>query len=225
MVMYSLQADEAVIMKEDNLNGAVSELILTNLYLVWIEYAALGFKKKIMQFPLSQIKMFDGRVKAVFGKNSDDTTALEVYFLNSPSKKFAFEGGERKTKIKVASWIKAINKAATGNDISQIVDFELAELLGKKFGNSESIVESFKDTVDIFTGAMGLGTNIFGGNPKNNESSSIEISSSNVPSSPVKSHQGSKEKVVGKCSACGAPVSGLSGKIVKCSYCDTEQKL
>lgn len=33
------------------------------------------------------------------------------------------------------------------------------------------------------------------------------------------------EPVTTKCGNCGAPISGLSGQVVKCSYCDTSIKL
>ena len=40
-----------------------------------------------------------------------------------------------------------------------------------------------------------------------------------------KSSTDSIERVTKKCSSCGAPVSGIKGKIARCPYCDTDQEL
>jgi len=39
------------------------------------------------------------------------------------------------------------------------------------------------------------------------------------------SQQNFSERIAGRCSFCGAPVSGKRGQIVRCSYCDADQHL
>lgn len=64
---------------------------------------------------------------------------------------------------------------------------------------TEMIVDALGGTVDAFKGAFGF----------KSKNSSTE----------------SPEKIAKKCSSCGAMISGKTGQIVRCSYCDADQQL
>ena len=63
-------------------------------------------------------------------------------------------------------------------------------------GEIAEVASQIKGTIDAFKGAFGM-----------------------------KSILGTTEKVNKKCTACRAPISGDKGSVVRCPYCDTEQKL
>lgn len=59
--------------------------------------------------------------------------------------------------------------------------------------------EVLKDTVNVFKDAFGV---------KNNKQTNQPI-----------------ERIARKCTACGAPVSGLKGQVISCEYCDSDQQI
>ena len=74
MTKYILQTNESLIMKSERvLYGGVlstytNELILTNMNIVLIIKGVFGNSKDIRQYPIDQIKIFNGQPQAPFNE-------------------------------------------------------------------------------------------------------------------------------------------------------------
>lgn len=74
MTKYILQTNESLIMKSERvLYGGVlstytNELILTNMNIVLIIKGVFGNSKDIRQYPIDQIKIFNGQPQALLTK-------------------------------------------------------------------------------------------------------------------------------------------------------------
>ena len=85
---YKLLPNESIILQEDNVchgNGFsayTDDLLLTNLNIVLISKGMFGNVKGITQYPLNQIKMFNGKPQAIRGKQSNGSPCLDIYFTN-----------------------------------------------------------------------------------------------------------------------------------------------
>lgn len=117
-IKYALQPNEVVLLKSEavmhggRMASYTDELILTNLHLVLLKKGIFGNSKGVHAFPLSEIKVHNGRAQAALGKSSTGFDALEVYFLNG-QEAFSFQSGGKK---RIREWVNAIDMAVTGAD-------------------------------------------------------------------------------------------------------------
>ncbi len=199
---YVLMPNESIILKEAGIaHGGMmalytDELMLTNLKIICTNKGMLGNVKEIFEYPLNQIKMYNGKPQAMVNKLSNGMPRLEVYFINGKVESFGFQSfGEGK----IRQWIDAIGKLIGGETVEQASNY-----------SSGSSVEHLKEAgrqvkkfgTDVL-GALGLGS----GSQKNG----------------TESH--GPERVSKKCASCSAPLVGNKGQVVRCKYCDTEQIL
>lgn len=208
---YRLMPNEAIILKEVSVaHGGVwaiytDELMLTNLNIVCMNKGTFGNVKNIFQYPLSQIKKYNGKPQAIMGKLSNGTPSLEVYFVNGEVESFNFQLGNKK---KINQWIDAINKLVGGGTVDQ--DFSSDEDDDDEDDDEDTFIGAFKEAGDQFKDAAAELFGAFGFKPGKKKSASTS--------------QG-VERVGKKCVSCSAPLIGNRGQVVKCKYCDTEQAL
>jgi hypothetical protein len=151
MAKYALQPGEIVLLKTNNVQHGfwglyTNELILTNQNFVWRNTGVYGFSKKIYSYSLNQIRVFDGNAQAAIWTHSgNNTPMLDIYFSDGSVEQFGFQLSEKESKKEIVKWIKAINKAVTGNDIYLDIEDEVN-----------------KTTVDRLTDAVGTVRGIFG---------------------------------------------------------------
>lgn len=84
--------------------------------------------------------------------------------------------------------------------INQVIAGTSAELTSLNSSGAAKVAGAMKDTVDAFKGAFGL-------------KSKAEVAAAAAAAAAV--------PVAGDCGSCGAPVSGIRGQAIVCSYCDT----
>jgi len=154
MDQYSLQSNEAVIMKSEQAyhNGNSCELLmLTNLNLVSITSKGI-FKKTYTthRFPISQIKVINGQGQAIPRKSGN----LDVYFMNE-QQSFRFSNddaffSEKKAEKEAEIWAENINKLVAGE---QVVSCNTDN---NAIPGTEYIAETLKDTMDTFKGVFDL---------------------------------------------------------------------
>lgn len=81
--------------------------------------------------------------------------------------------------------------------INQLIAGTSAEMTSLNSSGAAKVAGAMKDTVDAFKGAFGFKSN-----------AEVAAAAVAVP-------------VAGDCGSCGAPVSGIRGQAIVCSYCDT----
>jgi hypothetical protein len=201
MAKYFLQADEGILLKGNRITHGnqtwyTDEIMLTNLNLIWTKIGVYGFPKKLHVFPLSQIKILNERAEVRLGESSyNGSPRLEISFMDGKEETFGFSLSAEEAKKEIIKWIKAINKAVTGNDLEFESEQELINTDTSFIGVLGNMGNQIKET---FVGAS---------RPKN------------------KNDTGQTERVVGKCKFCSAPLSGLKGQVIHCSYCDSDQQI
>lgn len=149
MAKLELEANECVILKNDSvLHGGVmanytDELILTNLNIIYVKKGLFGGTKKILKFPISQIKIYNGQAQALLGKSKNGSPCLELY-LSDGEEQFGFE-----KKSDVLKWIKEINRLLLGEE---------ANATAGQFAipGAEILAETIKDTANVVMGALGI---------------------------------------------------------------------
>jgi hypothetical protein len=194
---YSLQANEVVIMRVDQVTHKKStfsfengELILTNLYLVWNAKKMFGMAKNTQQqYPLHSIKVFNGKAQVTFEKKSGGKPRLTIFFKDGQAS-FEFTN---KSQDEVKTIANSINHTVTGTAEN------IYEVRNNSIPGVAKAAEALKGTVDVFKDAFGV---------KHSEK-----------------NETLNEKVAKKCSSCSAPISGMKGHVVHCDYCDTDQQL
>ena len=156
MADYNLLPNESVIMKNENVyHGKISgELVLTNLNLIFVTTKGTFKKTNItQQYPVNQIKLFDGKAQAIPGKKGD----IDIYFLNG-QESFSFWNKEtffsdKKAENEAINFANAINQLLTGRTGGSI----------SPESNSRSganiVTESLKGTIDSVKGAFGFRSN------------------------------------------------------------------
>ena len=205
---FNLLPNEVVILREENAfhgdrRAVNAELILTNLNIICIEKGVFGKPKGTLTFPLSEIKLYNGKPHAIMGKFANTIPTLEVYFVNGQCETFRFIRGKKRT---INNWINEINKIIIPppdeEDYSGIgFDYNPSSVVGTFMEVGEHFKDIGSDMLD------NLGFDFSFKKPKKKEPS-------NTP-----------ERISKKCLSCSAPLVGYKGKIVKCKYCDTEQTL
>jgi hypothetical protein len=189
MTEYNLLPHEVVLLKDDAVyhgkGSSTCELILTNLNLVVVKKGVFRGSKGSQAFPLSQIKVYNGRAQAQMDRagNSD---VLAVFFVHS-EEKFRFVTGG---KQKIQTWIGKVNEAVTGEPATDVNSSPLS--------GTDRVVGVLKDTLGAF---------------KSFRAPQPE------PVAPARA------VVATKCVSCGAPVSGVQGQRITCSYCNAAQQL
>jgi hypothetical protein len=195
--------NESVIIKESSVaHGGVwaiytDELMLTNLNIVCTNKGIFKNVKNIFQYPLSQIKKYNGKPSVIMGKLLNGTPDLEVYFINGEVETFNFQSGNKK---KINQWIEAITKIVGGGSVEQsdFSDDDSNTLVGA----FKEVSDQFKDVGTEFLGALGF-----------------------KPGKKKAQVQQELTRVSKKCISCSAPLVGNKGEVVRCKYCDTEQTL
>ena len=203
---YRLMPNESIILKEVSVaHGGVmaiytDELMLTNLNIICTSKGMFGNTKNIFQYPLSQIKKYNGRPQVILGKLSNGTPCLEVYFINGGVESFNFQTGNKK---KINQWIEAIGKLVGGGSVELSSSFDDDDDDDTLVGAFKEVREQFKEVGSELLGSLGFKPG------KKKTSSASQVS----------------ERVSKKCVSCSAPLVGNRGQVVKCKYCDTEQIL
>lgn len=226
MARIDLGLDE-VILKQDTsvthdrggmFDSAGDELVLTNQALVVVHKGVFGGVKDVRRFPLSQIKVVNGAPQAVLGRSSSGENQLHVYFasgveafdLDEPDDGFdddassslanLFVSEKEKTKRKrrnekeyIESWCEAISRAVLGMPQMQSPNRDEPPKTG--------FMQTAVGGVAALMGASSRADGPVGGAPRADNAVNATI----------------------KCIGCMAPISGIRGQKVVCSYCDTEQ--
>jgi hypothetical protein len=203
MANYTFQPNEVLLLSESNvIHGGLmakptDDLILTNVNLVLAKKGIFGNGKGVMTFPLSQIKVWDGRAQVMLGKARNGRPALEVFFIDG-QETFAFQSGGKR---KIAEWVNRISQAVTGT-VLPTPPQPAGVALGRR---RERRSRSGLPRTEAVAGALAHTFKVF----------KTEFGPS--PEAP--------QQVSGKCRSCGATVSGTRGQQVTCGYCDTPQEL
>ena len=203
---YRLMPNESVILKEVSVaHGGImasttDELLLTNMNIICVDKGIFGNTKGFFQYPLSQIKKYNGKPQVMMGKRSNGTRALEVYFLNGEVEYFSFASGNKK---KINQWVEAINKVVVGATVEQNPEAD-----DNEYDDEDTLVGAFKEVGDEF---KEIGSELLG--------------AIGIQKKKKKNTKNQVQRVTQKCVSCSAPLAGVKGQVVKCSYCDTEQVL
>ena len=210
-----LQPNEGIIIQSVGvLHGGMmasytDELILTNLHIIYVKRGIFGGVKSIRKFPVDGIKIVHGQIQAIAGKNPiNNCPQLQIYFKDG-KETFEFQHSARK---EIARWIHSINQLLTCTNMT-------SDPLGNLNGTPQ-ITEALRETVGAFKNAItGVKTKqvLEGVDP-------VKIDTAEYVASKTRSER-STENITIKCMGCMAPVSGLKGQRVHCSYCGTEQTL
>lgn len=209
MAGYDLQPNESFVHKHDRvIHGgrfaqATDELILTSRNIILIEKGTFGNKKGLRIYPLDQIKVFNGRAQAHVGQRFNGLPSLDVYFTTG-SESFGFE-----RKAEASFWAHAINELITGTPAAMTAPEATGPL---------TMAEQMRDVGDQFREAFGVTPKV---RPTPAPPNAREAT---VATSPAGGRR-SATPTAGDCNACGAPLSGMSGQVVICAYCDTANHL
>ena len=202
---YTLQRNEVVLRTSKSrvqrgervFSGYTDDLILTNFHLIWINKGIFGNVKQVECLPLGLIKVHNYQAQAFLNKSSNGMAQLTVYFQNG-QESFKFQSGGKR---EVGEWVDAINRAVTGNAVAPGTS---AASVSMALPGTEDLADALRDTVSQIRDAFGVG---------------VAGTSAVAPPHPP------PVRVSSKCWSCGAPISGITGTVAKCRYCDTESRL
>jgi len=82
MAILELDSDEAVIMQATGViadSKSSVDLVLTNKNIIQINKGLFGNEKSYDIFPLSELKLFEGKANVLIGKNRNGSKRLEIY--------------------------------------------------------------------------------------------------------------------------------------------------
>ena len=150
---YQLQPNEVFIMKESSVaHGGIwaaytDELVLTNRRIICVNKGVFGGTKKVFEYPLNQISLYNGKPQAVFGKLSNGIETLDVYFINGGYESFNFQSSNKKI---ISKWINEISKQFSGNEgfenETEVPDEE----------DADSVIGAFKEVGKELMDAFGI---------------------------------------------------------------------
>jgi len=150
MDKYNLLPDESVILKSERvfLGNKLGELILTNFFIKHIiTKGVVKAKYLTSQYPINEIKVYDGKASVVLGKNN----TLDIYLVNgSVSLRFYsddFFVGKKMNKESV-QFASKINEIVTGEKV------EIENANNRALPGSEIIADTLKGTLDTFRNAF-----------------------------------------------------------------------
>lgn len=200
---YTLQRNEVVLRTsrsgvqrgEGVFSSYTDDLILTNFHLIWVNKGIFGNVKQVECLPLGLIKVHNYQAQAFLNRSSNGLAQLTVFFRDG-EECFKFQSGGKR---EVGEWVDAINRAVTGNAVAPGTS---AASVSMALPGTEDLADALRDTVSQFRNAFGVG---------------VAGTRAEAPPPPV--------RVSSKCLSCGASISGITGTVAKCRYCDTESKL
>ena len=150
-----LQPDEAIVRRNDgvgmrsNMFGTDKRhtLILTNKAILLEKKDVFGKTKEVLRFPLSEIRVAEGKVQAVMGQADFVTPSLDVYFTSGPQR-FLFTWEKD-----VKEWIDDIGAVVRGEPIKEKNEYEdlmkdMAEMAAFAEGISGSVAGSINKVKD-----------------------------------------------------------------------------
>ena len=146
-----LMPNEGVILKDDEIahGGTFAtytcELILTNLNIFCIHKTIWGKTKEIKKYPLSQVKVINGRPQVMLTKTRNYENALEIDFRNG-SETFTFQMGR---KQRIILWTEKLQELLGNGEIDPSEDIEVC-------GPSVSVADMFKGALDVYKGMLGI---------------------------------------------------------------------
>lgn len=193
------------------------ELVLTNHALIVVHKNAFGGVKDTCRFPLNEIKMVHGNPQAVLGRSSTGEKQLHVYFFSGVE---AFELGEPDdgfdegaissiTGLFVPGSEKVRRRSRNEKDyIASWCEAISHAALG--LPQVEHVEASEKPKVGFAQTVVGGVAGVLG----------ISADSADSKGS---TRSARSSCLTRKCIGCMAPLSGVIGQRVICSYCDTEQ--
>lgn len=196
MSEYQLRPDESLVMKSDRvLYGGVMSGYTNELVLTNKNIVLI--KKGIMG-KAKGIQHFPlNQVKVFDGKAQAISSKQQNGY---PQLEVYLINSQEKfgfeSKREVEKWVTSINQLLTVGSVSTNDAAKYA------IPGTEVLADTLKGTVDTFKNAFG-------------------VRSSKKANSSVDSHG----SIAGKCTSCGAPISGIKGQLVTCQYCDTSQQL
>lgn len=123
MVYLNLQEDEGVILQttladfDDSVEESLDELILTNKSLICVVRKSIGFFKsttETLKFPLSSIKIFDGKAQIQQINNDDSDPYLQIIMNSGQRLAIMFEDYEKDS----SKWMQAMLAAIAKNQTS-----------------------------------------------------------------------------------------------------------
>ena len=136
MEAYNLDIDEAVIMQASKVltdTNASVDLVLTNKSLIQINRGFFGGQKSSIKYPLSKMKVLNGKPNIIVGKSFNGNKQLELYFST-------FELFYRfNAPFTLNKWANAISKAYKER---------MAELAKEQKAAKPSIFDSVKESLD-----------------------------------------------------------------------------
>ncbi|MDH6365146.1 hypothetical protein M2139_002170 [Enterococcus sp. PF1-24] len=129
---------------------------------------------------------------------------MEIYFIDGTSEEFRFQ-----SKKEAEQYLYNISELVNRSSDFDVAEISQMAIMADQFaGTLEETVDRFKETFSVLA------------------EKSIFTPNGTVTSAPKRKRRGAQEeKVAKKCTSCGAPISGNSGKIVHCKYCDSQQQL
>ena len=149
------EADEAVIKQADEVgygaigglagmfSSAKNTLILTNKNLILVKKNLFGKVTDTLRFPLSAIRVADGKVQALLGRPDNVTHSLDVYFT-SGMERFSMTWEDD-----IKEWIACITEAVTGQKVArEDPDAWLYE--------TAAMAESLAGSIKKVKGALGI---------------------------------------------------------------------
>lgn len=116
MIGLNLQEDEGIVLQtaladfDDSIKGTLDELILTNKNIICIVRKSIGLFKRTtetLQFPLSSIKIVNGKTQIQQVDDGDSDPYLQILFKDGQRLALMFEDYEAQS----TQWLNAINAA------------------------------------------------------------------------------------------------------------------
>lgn len=138
MAVYDLDKDEAVILQTSGVfteSNASVDLILTSKSLIQINKGFFGGDKGSVKFPLSELKVLNGKPNVLVGKSRNGSKRLELYFLSNELY-YSFNA-----PFALNKWVNAIVKAHKDR---------MTEIEKSQKSSKPSLMDSVKNTFDKF---------------------------------------------------------------------------
>lgn len=150
MNQLQLDTDEVILfekekVKRESNKSYFGDFVLTNKKIIFIQKGIFGGIKKIDEYFLRDLKIYNGEVQAKLGKDSrDHYPTLDLFFTDGTRIAFCFE-----TFLKTDSQkcISEINKVLIGNDPNT----NFHAIPGVKF-----VADTLKDTADTIMSSLGI---------------------------------------------------------------------
>lgn len=208
---YQLKSNEAMIMRTQrvafgNQTDFSHELSLTSQNIIFTRKGWFGGVKEMNVYPLSQVKVFHQQAQVLLTKTAIGHWKVEIYMLHGVLT-FGVE-----TKKVAEEWKRRIGQIVTGNGKKVAVGNNNTTELEKL---TEQVSEYIGGVGDTLKSAFGISFGL---------EKSKKAPAKNKTAQPKKVPAPKKE-VVGKCTGCGASLTGKQTTIASCEYCDTKNQL